>query len=88
MHFTIQSTKGNPVVFHNGSKCDYHFIINELAKGIHGMTCLGQDAEKYITFKVPIKKENEDTKFIRFKLKFIDSFRFINRSLSGHVDNL
>ena len=44
--------------------------------------------EKYITFKIPLKKENKDGKFITFKLKFIDSFRFMNRSLSDLVDNL
>ena len=77
-----------PVVFHNGSKYDYHFIINELAKGIDGIACLGDDTEKYITFKIPLKKENKDGKFITFKLKFIDSFRFMNRSLSDLVDNL
>ena len=37
-----------PEVFHNGSKYDYHFIINELAKGINRITCLGDDTEKYI----------------------------------------
>ena len=59
-----------PVVFHNGSKYDYHFIINELAKGIDGITCLGDDTEKYITFSVPMKKENKDGKLITLKLKF------------------
>ena len=77
-----------PVVFHNGSKYDYHFIINELAKGVDSITCLGDDTEKYITFKIPLKKENKDGKFIAFKLKFMDSFRFMNRSLSNLVDNL
>ena len=77
-----------PVVYHNVSKYDYHFIINKLAKGIDGITCLGDDTEKYITFKIPLKKENKDGKFITFKLKFIDSFRFMNRSLSDLVDNL
>ena len=71
-----------PVVFHNGSQYDYHFIINKLAKGIDGITCLGNDTEKYIAFKIPLKKENKDGKFITYKLKFIDSFRFMNRSLS------
>ena len=33
-----------PIVFHNGSKYDYHFIINELTKGIHCILCLGEDA--------------------------------------------
>ena len=80
--------KEMPVVFHNVSKYDYHFIINKLAKGIDGITCLGEDTEKYITLKVPLKKENKDGKFITYELKFIDSFRFMNRSLSDLVDNL
>ena len=57
-----------PVVFYNGSKYDYHFIINELAKGINGIRCLGDDTEKYITFTVPIKKENKDGKPITIKI--------------------
>ena len=77
-----------PVVFHNGSKYDYHFIINELAKGVDSIAFLGDDTEKYITFKIPLKKENKDGKFIAFKLKFMDSYRFMNRSLSNLVDNL
>ena len=68
-----------PAVFHNGSKYDYHFIINELAIGIDGIEYLGEDAEKYITFKVPLEKENKDSKFMTYKLKFIDSFRLMNR---------
>ena len=77
-----------PVVFHNGSKYNYHVIINELAKRINGITCLGDDTEKYITFKIPLKKENKVGKFMTYKLKFIDRFRFMNRSLSDLVDNL
>ena len=80
--------KDIPVVFHNGSKYDYHFIIRELAKGINGIECLGEDVEKYITFKVPLKKENEDGKLITCKLKLIDSIRFMDRSLSDLTDNL
>ena len=46
------------VVFHNGSTYDYHFIINKLAKEFDGqLECLGENAEKYITFSVPIRKE-------------------------------
>ena len=52
------------------------------------MECLGEDAEKFITFKVPLKKENEDGKLITCKLKFIDSIRFMDRSLSDITDNL
>ena len=47
-----------PLVFHNGSTYDYHFITNELAEEFEGeFECLGENTEKYITFSVPIKKE-------------------------------
>ena len=43
--------------------------------------------EKYITFSVPIKKECDNNKTITYKLKFIDSCRFMPTSLSELVDN-
>ena len=46
-----------PLVFHNGSNYDYHFIIKELAEEFQKQfNCLGENTEKYITFTVPIKK--------------------------------
>ena len=69
-----------PVVFHNGSTYDYHFIIKELVKEFDGnFECLGENTEKYITFSVPIKKkiENKDLE-ITYKIKFIDSYRFMS----------
>ena len=44
--------------------------------------------EKYITFSVPIKKKCDDGKTIIYKLRFIDSFRFMPTSLSEFVDNM
>ena len=41
-----------------------------------------------ITFSVTIKKELDNGKTITYKLKFIDSFRFMPTSLSSLVDNL
>ena len=79
-----------PVVFHNGSTCDYHFIITELVKEFGGnFECLGENTEKYITFSVPIKKkiENKDIE-ITYKIKFIDSYRFMSMPLSKPIDNL
>ena len=79
-----------PVVFDNGSTYDYHFIINELVKGFKGnFECLSENTEKYMTFSVPIKKkiENKDLE-ITYKIKFIDSYRFMSSSLSKLVDNL
>ena len=43
---------------------------------------------KYITFSVPIKKENKDGKVITYKIKFIDSSRFMQSKLSDLADNL
>ena len=78
-----------PVVFHNGSKYDYHFIIKQLAREFKGnFECLGENTEKYITFSVPIKKEHDNGKTTTYKLRFIDSYRFMSASLSSLVDNL
>ena len=77
-----------PVVFHNGSTYDYHFIIKQLAEDLKGQfECLGENTEKYIAFSVPIK-EDHNSKKITYKLKFIDSYRFMNSKLSDLVDNL
>ena len=79
-----------PVVFHNGSIYDYHFIIKELVKEFDGsFDCLGENTEKYITFSVPIKKriEYEDIE-ITYKIKFIDSYRFMAMPLCKLVDSL
>ena len=80
-----------PLVFHNGSTCDFHFIIKELAEEFEGeFERLGENTEKYIIiFSVPIKKEitkkdkygNDKATKISYKLKFIDSFRFMSSSL-------
>ena len=78
-----------PIVFHNGSTYHYHFIIKGLVKEFKGsFECLGENTEKYITFSVPIKKktENKDLE-ITYKIKFIDSYRFMSSLLSKLVDN-
>ena len=61
-----------------------------MAKEFEGnFECLGEHTEKYITFSVPIKKkiDNKDLE-ITYKIKFIDSYRFMSSSLSKLVDNL
>ena len=80
-----------PVVFHNSSNYDYHFIIKELANRFEGQfECLGENSEKYKTFSVLIEKEvantdkdgNENVVPISYKIEFIDSARFMASSLS------
>ena len=82
-------------MFHNGSTYDYHFIIKELAEESEGeFECLGETTEKYITFSVPLKKEvtkkdkngNDKITKISYKIKFIDSYRFMSTSLSKLVN--
>ena len=87
LHYKIP--KEIPVVFHNGSTYDYHFIIKQLAREFKGnFECLGENTEKYLTFSAPIKKEHDNGKITTYKLKFIDSCRFMQISLSNLVDNL
>ena len=64
-------------------------IIIELTKEFESqIESLKQNTYKYVTFPVTIKKELDNSKAITYKLKFIDSFRFLSTSLSKHVDNL
>ena len=52
-------------------------------------TCLGENTEKYITFRIPVEKEvprtdkngAEITKNLSYILQFIDSARFMGGSL-------
>ena len=67
----------------------YHFIIRESAEEFKGQfECLGENTEKYITFSVTIKKENNNGKTIIYKIKFVDTCRFMQSKLSDLADNL
>ena len=67
-----------------------HFIIKELVKGFDGnFGCLRESTEEYITFSAPIKKKIENKNIeITYKIKFIDSYRFMSMPLSNLIDNL
>ena len=84
-NLNYKAPKEIPIVFHNGSTYHYHLIIKELAKEFKGkFKCLGENTEKHITFSVPIKND----KGKKYKVNFIDSFRFMSSSISSLVDNL
>ena len=66
-----------------------HFTIKELAEEFKcKFECLGENTEKYVSFSVPIKKEHDNDKTITYKLKFVDTCRFMPSKLSDLVDNL
>ena len=64
-------------------------MINQLAEEFKGeLNCIGENMGKYIIFSVLSKKECDDNKIITYKIRFIDSFRFMSTSLSELVDNM
>ena len=74
-----------PITIHNASYDTHFMLLHQLAIEFKGeLNCIGDNMEKYITFSVPIKKEvidnNGDKKKITYKVKFIDSFRFMQNS--------
>ena len=75
-----------PVVLHNLSNYDSHFIVRELGFDEHKIHVICNTEEKYISFSkfVPsqfVKKQ-------RMELRFVDSFRFMSSSLQKLASNL
>ena len=93
-----------PVIFHNLSGYDAHMFIKDLAeiKGpleIEGLSetrgkisCISKTEEDYISFSktIVIDVYDKDGKKIEIKrqIRFIDSFRFMQKSLSELATNL
>ena len=84
-----------PVVIHNLSGYDSHLFIKNLGKTKGEMSCLANTDEKYISFSKKIlinydcdEDEDENEKPITRTIRFIDSYKFMQCSLSGLVDNL
>ena len=63
-----------PVVFHNLKGYDSHFIIQKLHTTKGNITCIANNAEKYISFSVAQRK-------------FLDSFQFMASSLEKLVQS-
>ena len=70
-------------------KWNLNYTKSRWAEEFNGeFECLGENTEKYISFPVPIKKEHDNNKTITYKIKFVDTCRFMPSKLSDLVDNL
>ena len=82
-----------PVVFHNLSGYDSHLFIKNLGFTEGTIDCIPNNEEKYISFTKNTvvgsytNKEGKD-KPIKHKIRFIDSYKFMNESLESLVNNL
>ncbi|XP_070522397.1 uncharacterized protein [Cardiocondyla obscurior] len=70
-----------PIVFHNLSGYDAHFIIKEISTAYdRSVELLPITKEKYISFTKNVKSTTDDRNDC-IKLRFIDLFKFLNTSL-------
>lgn len=81
-NLNFQEAKFIPIVFHNLSNYDAHFIIKGLASEVEGgIKVIPRNDQLYIAFTKTLKSShsNEYEDFV--KLRFIDSLRFMASSL-------
>ena len=82
-----------PVIFHNLQGYDAHLFIKQLAKIDGDLSCIPSTEEKYLSFSKSIKVGeykhiNGDIIPIKFEIRFVDSFKFLQTSLANLVSNL
>ena len=82
-----------PVVFHNLSGYDSHLFIKNLGFTDGNIDCIPNNDEKYISFTKNTVTDSYtnrkgETKPIKHKIRFINSFKFMSASLDSLVNNL
>ena len=83
-----------PVYFHNLSGYDSHLFIKKLGTPNENIDCIPNNEEKYISFSKNIKvgeykdKKTGEVRDKTFKIRFVDSFKFLPTSLGALVNNL
>ena len=96
-HKSCKNTKPNfiPIFFHNLAGYDSHLFITKLANNFKGerVDVIPTNEQKYITFtkssQVGIYKDKEGKEHnIYFKLRFVDSLKFMNTGLETLANNL
>ena len=83
-----------PVIFHNLQGYDSHLFLKQLAKVSGDLSTIPSTEEKYISFSKRITVDHYYSKNMgkllpkKFEIRFIDSFKFLQTSLSKLVENL
>ena len=83
-----------PVIFHNLQGYDSHLFIKQLAKVSGDLSTIPSTEEKYISFSKSITVDQYYSKNMgkllpkKIEIRFIDSFKFLQASLSDLVENL
>ena len=83
-----------PVIFHNLQCYDAHLFIKQLTKVSGDLSCIPSTEEKHISFFKKIKvgeylSRKKGKLFpIKFEIRFIDSYKFLQTSLANLVSNL
>ena len=71
-----------PVLAHNNSGYDSHMFVKRLSGTKGWVGCIPENEEKYITFSKNILVDMVDDEKVYVKLKFLDTFRFMDKSLA------
>ena len=81
-----------PVIFHNLQGYDSHLFIKQLSRVSGDLTCIPSTEENYITFSkridVDVYQKKGKLVLLKFEIRFIDSFKFLQTSLANLVSNL
>ena len=86
--------KFTPVIFHNLAGYDAHLFIKNLGVSEGNIDCIPNNEEKYISFTKHIEVDRftprggEKEVVVKRELCFIDSFKFMGKSLDELVNNL
>ena len=74
-----------PVIAHNNSGYDSHMFVKRLSDTKGRVSCIAENEEKYITFSKNILVDVVGEENVYVKLKFLDTFRYMDKSLAELV---
>jgi len=80
----FRKPKHVPVILHNLSGYDSHLFIKSIGKTQGNIDCIPKNEEKYISFSKSVMHDGK----LKYKIRFIDSFKFMSASLDKLVNNL